>query len=198
MAGELTAIETAKRGETVIRTTIERSPSGLTVQIQTHPSVEAFMRGLGDGLTQDVRASGRLWQPLGPNDPGLVAYNMTTLLGPFTSYDGSMVRMDQVGNSLLGGGGGAPSSVNLSFLRLLGTSEGNGVTFVLKGSVMSTDALANLRDKIGRAQDALYKMYLLPVNFTTMLITQELRLPLDIVRLPIEEQANETDQRPTT
>jgi hypothetical protein len=197
MAGELTTIETAKRGETVIRTTIERSPSGLTVQIQTHPSVEAFMRSLGDGLTQEVRAYGRLWQPLGPNKPDLVAYNMTTALGPFTSYDGSTVRMDQVGNPLLIATGGAPPTVNISFLRLLGTSEGNGITFVLKGSVMSTDALAHLRDKIGRAQDALYKMYLLPVNFTTMLITQELRLPLDTARL-IEEQANETNWHPTT
>jgi hypothetical protein len=61
----------------------------------------------------------------------------------------------------------------MSFLRLAGTSEGNGVTFGVKG-VYSLESLRNLRDKISASARQLYIEYLRPVDLTVTVSTQEM------------------------
>ena len=54
MADDL--VEIVKRGETSLTVSLVRSAGGLTVSVKTHPTVEAFIQGLGNGEQMDVKA----------------------------------------------------------------------------------------------------------------------------------------------
>jgi hypothetical protein len=142
--------------------TLHRSAIGLSVHVKTHPAIEDFMRSLGDGLVKPVEIYGKSWISMPGSERSLEIYNMDRSL----PYD--MYRLDIAGRPMEQEG-----QLNMSFLRLAGTSEGNGVTFGVKG-VYSLESLRNLRDKISASARQLYIEYLRPVDLTVTVSTQEM------------------------
>lgn len=165
-----------KRGETVIQTTLHRAPIGLSVSVKVHPGIEEFMRRAGGGETVPVAASGRYWTPLSKTAPPLQAYVITPL-EPFVIEDGSYVNLEALGYPLiLDRNDRWPSnSVNISFLRLVGISEGAGITFGVKG-VTSLSGASRLKDKLALAQIRFYKEYLRPMDFEITVSTSEISI----------------------
>lgn len=163
-----------KRDETCIQVNLRRSAIGLMVNVKALPRVEDFVRSLGSGETVDVRTLGRHWVP--NKEQVLAVYAMATNPGSLTTDSGLRFRIDRPGwplseydaNSLTAG-----EVINLSFLRLAGISEGDGVTFGVKG-VFTMEALNRLRDGIGDASRRFYISYMKPINLTVMVCTQEM------------------------
>jgi len=178
-----TVASVIKRGEICIQTTLHRTHLGLTISVKVHPTVEDFIRNLGSGETQDVRIMGRHWQPIGTKP--LEVWNLASNPGRLQTDDGSYFRIDVPGYPLLNPGGGRPDGegdpvptvgrgdLNLSFLRLVGASEGAGVEFGVKG-VYTLDQCRQIRDRIVGSARRFYVNYLQPVDMTVMVSTQEI------------------------
>jgi hypothetical protein len=180
-----------KGGEDVTRISIHRSPLagkvgvGFLVTIQVHPRIEEFVRSLGTGEYQDVRVSGRYWRLVGSSP--LYTYNMHNPLGQH-SMGTNFFCLDRPGQVLLDTGEefdgpsqeerkqGRGETINLSPLRLVGASEGAGVTFGVKG-VYRIDMLKHIRDMFMEASRQFYITYLKPVNLSVIVSTQEIYPP---------------------
>lgn len=162
-----------KRGEICIQTTLSRTYLGLTLNVKVHPRVEEFIRGLGTGTPEDAKRYGRYWSSV-DKDKVLTVYDLTQTLGSVPIGGGNYFRLDRIAQPLFESGEGNPNhgSVNLSFLRLVGASEGSGVSFRVNG-VHTLDAIRQMRDKIGEAAQSFYINYLKPVNLDVQISTQE-------------------------
>lgn len=158
----------SKRGELCISSTIQRSRrhQGLLVRVKTVPQVEGLFRdwtvGEEGSEIQSVSAYGRHWRPVDGAD--LRVYPLRPNPGVIQGED-VLFRLDAPGMPLVDG-----KTINLSFLRIVGISEGPGVEFVVKG-VASTDLIETLGKKIQAAQKALYLMYLRPVTLSLSVFT---------------------------
>ena len=178
---EGTAVATVtKGGETIIQTVLSRRSrragdplgwkGGLLITIKTLPRVEEFMQSLGQGETVDVSTVGRYWQEMS-NQP-LQAYIIQPLNSKQQSDDGSTITLDALGYPLViqdPHGGDRYPTVNISFLRLRGISEGAGVTFGVKG-VYNLDEMCKLRDRITLATRRFYVDYIRPIDMTVDII----------------------------
>lgn len=168
-----------KRGETCIYTGLHRSLIGLTISVKTVPGVEEFMRRLGGGETVEVNAFGRYWLPEWalsipplPTGPPLMAYSVVPLEIMRTD-DGPTITIDRLGQPFLHTVD-RTEFINLSFLRLVGISEGAGVTFGMKG-VYSLDGLRKLKDKLAVAERKFYLEYLRPIDLNVFINTTEVQ-----------------------
>ena len=167
-----------KRGETVIQTTLHRGVSGngedkarfgLTVSVKTHRNVEEFAKAMGTGEASDIVLIGRYWQPVGTQP--LMVYDSSFIAPEALKTDeGRAFRFDRVGQPLIADDG----TVNISFLRLVGVSEGAGVTFRVAG-IFSVDSLRFTRDMISSACKKFYIHYMRPVDLTVQISTQEIQ-----------------------
>lgn len=154
-----------------IQTGIYRSPkfpSGIMINVKAVKGVESFMEMLGSGRQIDVDVSGRHWRAL--QSETLKVYELNTPLGTDNGKEVDF-QLDRVGYPLIDGDG----IVNLSFLRLVGISDGAGVSFGLKG-VFSLGELRDTRDKIARMQRQFYINYMRPVDLSIQISTGELQL----------------------
>lgn len=172
-----------KRGETCVITTLSRTALGLSLRVKAHPAVELFMRGLAapDSPPVEVSLADRYWVPINSKST-LLAYRlgapMPIVVNPNTGQP--LFTLDRLARPLLDDtdSEGRPRGdvpVNLSYLRLIGISEGAGVVFNVRG-VYSLDALRNLQDKIAYAQQQFYINYIRPVNLSVIVSTQEVQL----------------------
>lgn len=174
-----------KRGETCIITSLRRSALGLSLTVKAHPAVELFMRGLSPADTPpvEVALSDRYWSiPAGK--PPLLAYKIGTPIPPFINPSTGLhlFTLNNLSRPLLdagrdseGGHNERDLPVNLSYLRLVGISEGVGVTFNVRG-VYSLDALRVMQEKISVAQQQFYIHYIRPINLSVIVQTQEVQM----------------------
>jgi len=164
-----------KKGETCLHVTLSRVKSvpanfpvglGLMVSVKAHPALEEFCKNtIGDGKLIPVELINKGWVGTDPSK-GLQCYNLPNR---FTHVTGNIaLDLGPIGTPLYQG-----DTVNLSFLRLAGISEGAGVSFYCKG-VFSQDTMRNMKDKIGIATRALYNEYLRPVDMSIQVSTQEI------------------------
>ncbi len=167
----------SKGGETRIMVELQREvhrpgKDGITlrVAIKVHPAVEAFFSELGKGETVEVGAYGRYWIPCEKEKP-LLAYDIQIPLEPVRGVSGGVVNLERLGHPLLDRSD-RYDLINMSFLRLVGASEGAGVSFHLKG-VYTTDTLKKTRDLITEASSAFYLAYMKPLNLSVIVSTQE-------------------------
>lgn len=175
-AGEIMMI---KRGEQTIRVRLFRSPSGLTVTLWTHPAVEEFFRSnqTPDAPPADPSAlHGRYW--LAPRGKALSVYLTAPTIADFNLESGDTVSLNRFGTALLEGSSRSASGalihrVNMGFLKLVGSSEGEGVKFTVKG-VFSDEMVRTMESKIGEACRRFYATYLRPIDLTVMIVTQEM------------------------
>lgn len=171
-----------KRGETCVITTLSRTALGLQLRVKAHAALELFMRGLSvpDQPPIEVALQDRYWVPP-TGKPPLMAYRMSgplpTLTNPLTGMP--MFTLERLARPLLddgdGGGRDRDLPVNLSYLRLIGISESQGIAFNIRG-VYSLDALRNLQERISYAQQQFYVNYIRPVNLSVIVQTQEVQL----------------------
>lgn len=157
-----------KRGETVISITLSRGRSGLSVTVKAHPQVEEFAQSFSSGEHTDVRTFGRYWTPLREADRLWVYSYYQPLLEANGKPDSRVsYTLNKPGGLLF-----EDEVANISFLRLVGVSEGAGVSFNVKG-VYSLDLLRQIRDRVMEASKQFYVTYLKPVDLTVMVSTQE-------------------------
>ena len=167
-----------KKGEIVTQVTLARSIKvgkmglgGLSITVKVHPGIEEFAKALGNGDKRDVKSYGRHWaqidQPLFiyDHDPGLVK------LETLKAEDGTQFHIGFPGGPMYIEGS---AILNVSFLRLVGISEGAGVTFGVAG-VYTLDSMRTFRDKISSACRKYYEHFLRPVSLAVTVSTQELQ-----------------------
>lgn len=166
-----------KGGETVIQTNLRRTADGLTLTIRTHPRVEQFLAALGAGAPiEDAGIYNRYWNPAN-GVKGLPVHGLSpdkTIQGWINVDNRLSYRLDRPGGPLYERNQDTGIlGLNLSFLRLVGTSEGGGQSFTVKG-VYSTEQLQTLRMQLMSACQHFYVSYLKPVNVTVLVSTQEI------------------------
>jgi len=175
----MTEIEEAvlvKGGEAVIRINIHRNvlsgkfQIGCVLTVWIHPRIEDFVRQMGNGELLDVSSMGRYWVATEKEKP-LVAYSLSSL----HPSERESFTLDRLGQPLIqdNEGGLAPKMTNLSILRLVGASEGAGISFGVRG-VYTLDQLRRTRDQLMDATRQFYLMYLKPVNLSIIVSTQEI------------------------
>jgi hypothetical protein len=168
--------------EDQIKVKLYRSFDGLIVKVWADPKVEEFIRSLSVDTPVDLKVLGRYWSAL-PEAPPLMVYrvaDLTLMSGVLGSGD-CTYRLDQPGQALSvidhGTLSGIPRTViNMGFLRLVGISQGNGITFKVSG-VYPSDHLRSMRDAIGAASRSFYITYMKPMKLRVVLSTE----PEDIV-----------------
>lgn len=187
-----------KSGEICIRTIIGRSRdhnSGLTLNVWAHPRVEDFIRSLGTGEHIDVHTIGRHWSPPDrEKDRKMFVYQLSQDLGELTCDDKFFYRLDRPGSPLVDSGaddgelavadedrgrprsafksltGRANESLNLSFLRLVGISDQNGVSFNVSG-VYQRESIIRLGERIEQASNRFYREFLKPYRLMVTVST---------------------------
>jgi hypothetical protein len=163
------------KSETGIRLVLSRTKDGVVLSVKTNPTVEAFMRALGDGTMQDVNTWNNKWATL-PGDKPLMIWNAD--VNTITEMsNGTRYRLDSPGSKLeFPPDYGNQSIYNLSFFRIVGASEGDGVRFLIKNTVIGKDGLLDMRDKLISLSKQLYVDFIRPVEasgFIYQTATQE-------------------------
>jgi hypothetical protein len=154
-----------KGGQTPIEVSLRRVGVGIEVNVKILPDIEDFMKELGGGRQVRVDSYGRHWLPR-QKGTTLLAYDLNE------HVDGGrdLYRMDILGSPINYDG-----HTNLSFLRLVGASEGAGAGFYVKG-VYSLDALRMMKQNISTAARQLFIDYIRPIDMIVKVSTQEVRL----------------------
>lgn len=167
-----------------ILTELARSGIGLRINIRTHPVVEEFIQraiGTPEPSSRPVEEYGRYWEPArGDSRKDLRVYDIPKeLTGVFNVNGGYSYRLDRPGAAIFcdNGPGGGPLDVrggrtlNLSFIRLVGSSSDEGVTFHIPG-VYSNDAFNTLDQGITAATQEIYSQFMKPIRIEIVLEVQ--------------------------
>lgn len=171
-----------KRGENVIWVSLTRKKNPLLVSVKIHPRVEELVRGWGTGLDEPVQG-GRWWKPT-QGGPPLRVWNLDLARDRiFDSGGGSRYRINAAGRPLIFSDGDDERAdarreqmLNLSFIRLVGASGPDGVSFEIAEGVHSLPELRKLADQIKVAGRRFYIDFLMPVDLTVVVSTQETKL----------------------
>lgn len=162
-----------KGGEVCIDFSLERSSEGLKGIIKAHPRVEEFMKNLSGGDLVQVGTVNRYWVPTKTSGVPLNAYGLNTKIDTFGAQDMDFT-IDRLGAPLLEA---IPDyrkeRINLSFLRLVGISEGAGVSFNIKG-VYSKELVTKMLDGIGIGLRKFYIDFIRPMNVNVQISLQSL------------------------
>ena len=167
--------EVKKSGENLLYFNLRRSFNGLTIKCKACPAVENMFRELSNDEALDLREYGTAWVPVGHpiqiynftqhNTTRPVSYTLSDIHGP-------PLQSVRPGLDL----------VNLSFLRMVGISEGDGITFTLKG-VFELEELKRIYDGIIEAAPKFYNDMLKPVDMHIMVSTQVLPISHEQARM---------------
>ena len=161
---------------------LARSGIGLRINIRTHPIIEEFMQraiGTPDPSSRAVEEYGRHWEPArGESKKELLVYDIPKeLTGVFDVGGGFSYRLDRPGMGIFCATtsdrplDSSSRTLNLSFLRLVGTSAEEGVTFHIPG-VYSDDAFDILDRGITAATREIYSQFMKPIKIEIVLEVQ--------------------------
>ena len=150
-----------KQGDLAIVTTLRRTTKGLEVTVRTHEAVEEFMRVNAGEETTVVDQIGRQWRRSGNASEPLLVYDMPQdMAGCRLASQKVYYRLDQPGRDLVSVDQYAGmKTINMSFLRLVGTSQPEGVTFAATG-VHSDEDVQWIAAAIRDASRAIYAQYM--------------------------------------
>lgn len=139
-------------GAKVIHTFLRRCKEGVRVDLKVEPEIEEFFKSWSGGSNSSVDNYGRQWHSLNGS--------------PIQVYDFEDRGMEQGRFSLWSPGRSLhlDGHVNVSFLRIVGASEGDGVSLIIEDLVSRTE-LENLAEKIKRGCAWFYMEYVKPVNY---------------------------------
>jgi hypothetical protein len=159
-----------KSGEQMVQLSLRRSAKGVILNVKTHPLIETFFREQANEQL-NVQEFRNEWTPLSKEAPLIVWHttqNAGVVKGGNVHY-----RTDRPGDSLVNSDGGS-EVVNISFLRLVGSSLDGGVAFEVRGAY-SLKYLQTLAGKLVQASKQFYIDFLKPVDITVTINTQETR-----------------------
>lgn len=131
-----------------------RHQSGILVRIKVIPEIEEFFRQWGGG-TAEGPAYGRLWKPLRTDEP-LRFWSYEAKL-----EEGANYSLNRTGALLFDDYNG--TGINISFLRMVGASQGDGCAFMAE-VVMSTEEMKRAAYEVVKAGEQFYHNYIRPVN----------------------------------
>ena len=145
---------------------------GLTFQIKAHPDLEAYMANLSGGRKVLVDAIGEMWQSMsnkslevydvGRNFPSR-AYTLEAVgLAPLPQYVENLARQLKQEDDV----------PNLSFLKLVGISEPNGVTVGIAGPY-SLGYLNKFKQAWQTAAVQFLRDYIVPVTFNLSIVSKQ-------------------------
>lgn len=163
-----------KKGETLLQASVKRSGRGMVIQAKAHPCIEEFFRErAGKNPPIGITQFGRLWTKM-PEFPDLSIYpdNDPNMQKNFLIPSGGYYSIYTPGREMLIDTGGVAATVNLGFLRLVGISEGIGVSFAIKG-VFTEGEIRKTGDMINHACKRFYLDHLRPVNIQITMSIQE-------------------------
>lgn len=155
-----------KGGDTIIRASIRRTINGHHLDIWAHPVIEDYFSRQAEGKTGTVAEQARNWIRR-TGSSAMEFYKAPTPQGPI-EFVGGHYRLDAIGGKLFQTPeeSGVPGGVyNLSFLKLVGISQGAGVGFDFK-HVGTDEGLEKLAKSIRDAAKAFYINNLRPVDYT--------------------------------
>lgn len=174
-----------KKGETCANIRIRRSVGGLNLTVFGHTELEALFRSWGDGSTVDVRGYVRGgWNPVvplghNPVENPLLVYNMKSSAHILFGDADQSYTLDAPGQPLLlpdPRSGRPDGCLNMSFLRLVGISEGAGVGFTVKG-VWTLEAIRMMRNDMQNVVRRFYNSYLRPIDTSLSIFTSVQEVP---------------------
>lgn len=168
-----------RKGVDAIDITLDRTIKGLRVNFRTHPLVEEFMRIMSAGETYPIEHYGRHWvrQPEGL----LEVYDIPSdVCGIQVINTRTFYRLDQPGRALvtMDGVNGA-RTLNMAFLRLVGSSNEGGITFSING-VHSADDIIWLGNTIREAARIVYIQYMKPMEVSVKIVDELPTAPLQL------------------
>jgi hypothetical protein len=164
-----------------------RTNKGLRVEITAAPIIEDLFKTYSDGRVAQVSLYGRYWKSEPADDvatTALLAYSPCLMPGSVSLDEHYEYTVESIGAPLITGGSvdqQSPGSVslrpneigtrtvNISYLRLRGISEGK--VFYVHG-VFSTAALKEIAQKTEQAIRRLFQDYIRPVEFTTIVMSR--------------------------
>jgi hypothetical protein len=162
-----------KGGHDIVRLSLSRSSKGLVVKVKAHSSIEDFFQTLSQGRTEPVALHGRWWRPLGENPLPNVYALSTPVQGRLYSLGGVGSDLSPTGASI-DGEYVSPDTLNISFLRFVGISEGEGVAFSLP-TVQTMEAVQGMSQKLRESIKGFYIDLLKPFNVVITMTAQEIR-----------------------
>lgn len=139
-----------------------RGRGGLEVAVKTVPQIEAFMKSLGEDHGP-MTAYGKNWHSL--NGKEIFIHGMTKVDFPSPNY-----AINRVAEPLESPKDGR---INLSFLRMVGISEPQGVRFGVTGP-FSKPYIRELSKKIAESTRALINDFIVPIHINLRLSSQEI------------------------
>lgn len=133
---------------------LRRDRHGITVMVKTTPEIEEFFKHWGSGAAEGTMF-GRLWK--NPDDPTKKVL-VWSFEPPYSTREGeASYSLIHTGQGLMTEFG----SVNLSFLRLVGSSE--GVTVSIE-TMISREELDRVCAKLKKAIGDFYRDYIQTLN----------------------------------
>lgn len=130
----------------------KRHHKGIRVRVQVIPEIEDFFRQWGGGH-KGSPTHGRLWKTLKQDDPPLHFWSFEYPLNhqqPFDIYaTGSMLETNGL--------------TNISFLRAVDASKGDGREFIVE-MVVSNKELRDMSQRIIQMAERFYLEYIRPTN----------------------------------
>lgn len=168
-------VEVVKGGETIVNCTVSRAVRGAAITIKISPTLEEMMKNLGTGEVVDVRTIGHRYWDNQTKGEKLMLYELTAASAQGVVADGAVpYRLDAPGHPIVitNDRGGYPEIVNLSFLRLVGISE--GLTFIVKGVFQEKDII-RMGERIRAAIKAFYANFMRPVDYHIVVSAQAIR-----------------------
>lgn len=140
---------------------------GLILEVKAHPKVEKFMQGMSGGrirpLTDFAPGQGRYqWEPLDDTAP-LSYYQFDQ---PIRDA-GASYYLNSMGTNIVT----EDEKINLSFLSLVGISE--GIQFISNKEVYPIDYRRMLKARIGNAFRDFVREYIKPIKITLVMTSQE-------------------------
>ena len=166
-----TESSTSLGGEPVIHIYLKRHLDGLRVTVKTTPDVEEFFRELCGGVPEAVRNYGRNWTPLGPEPLTCWSPNARPIYVP----ENEPFVLDKVGASLTGKDITGPygERINLSFLRLVGVSSPEGVTFTVQTVLSKEELVGKLSKTLQTACKNFYEGFIAPAEVSITVIRRQ-------------------------
>ena len=154
----------------------ERNRVGLIIKVKARPDLEEFMKGLAQGQKLPLDAIGDTWQNFNQDGKPLEFYQMDN----HRFESNRIYSVDAVGQApLIADGRNARNAlsiatddvVNLSFLRLVGISNENGVTVGIPGAY-SGDYIRRLRGLLPTAVKLFLQDYVVPITINLQVISK--------------------------
>lgn len=154
-------------GVDAIRLYIKRTDDGVQMDVQTEPRVEEFFKKWGGGgkIAPD---QGRYWRRVKGNTDPILVWSYAPARRNLQEDEEERYTLELAGRELITD----RNVVNLSFLRLVGVSEGTSINFDM---VLSRQELNNISQRILRAADQFYQDYIRTVGMRIVVSIQEER-----------------------